>query len=244
MAVIRVQHTKNYTVMSNYHLRDKTISLKAKGLMSQMLSLPDDWDYTVDGLVAINVEQRSAIVSALKELKSAGYLVVTMAHQADSGHFDYVYDLYEQPLTDLPMTENPYTDNPVTDNPMTENLSLNKYKEESNTDLQNTDGRTARFRKPTVDEIRAYCRERNNNVDPERFFDYYESKGWKVGKAPMKDWRASVRTWERGDKQESGGNDGQRKMMYSTNEYDEMFERNLERSKRRTLRGGAENFND
>ena len=57
-----------------------------------------------------------------------------------------------------------------------------------------------RFQKPTVGEIDAYCKERGNGVDPQRFFDYYESKGWVVGKSPMKDWKAAVRTWERQDK--------------------------------------------
>ena len=57
--------------------------------------------------------------------------------------------------------------------------------------------KTKRFSKPTIEEIQAYCLERNNTVDPQRFFDYYESNGWKVGKNPMKDWKASVRTWER-----------------------------------------------
>ena len=56
---------------------------------------------------------------------------------------------------------------------------------------------TKRFKKPTIEEIQAYCDERNNGIDAERFYDYYESKGWKVGKAPMKDWKASIRTWER-----------------------------------------------
>lgn len=56
---------------------------------------------------------------------------------------------------------------------------------------------TKRFKKPTIEEIQAYCDKRNNGIDAERFYDYYESKGWKVGKAPMKDWKASVRTWER-----------------------------------------------
>ena len=240
MAIIRVQHTKNYTVMSNYHLRDKSLTLKAKGLMSQMLSLPDDWDYTVDGLVAINVEQRSAIVSALKELKSAGYLSITMAHQAENGHFDYVYDLFEEPIHDLPITENPCTVNPSTDNPSTENRGANKYIDIENTDIKNTEREKGakRFVKPTVDEIREYCEERNNHVDPERFWDYYESKGWKVGKTPMKDWRAAVRNWERGDRQET--EDGQKPMIKSADEYEEMFGRNIARTKTRMLRGGAE----
>ena len=99
MSVIRVNHTEDYTVMSNYHLRDERLTLKAKGLLSQMLSLPPDWDYTVAGLVAINCEKESAINSALDELKKCGYLVVTkkMPNETKSGRFEYEYDIYETP---------------------------------------------------------------------------------------------------------------------------------------------------
>lgn len=100
MAVIRVEKTKDFVVMSNYHLRDKRLSLKAKGLLSQMLSLPDDWDYTVNGLVAINKENRSAIDSALAELRSTNYLLVEkkMPNETDSGRYEYIYTVYEQPF--------------------------------------------------------------------------------------------------------------------------------------------------
>ena len=74
MAVFRVEKTKDFTVMSNRHLRDKRLSLKAKGLFSQMLSLPEDWDYTLTGLAYINRESKDAIRNAIKELESAGYL--------------------------------------------------------------------------------------------------------------------------------------------------------------------------
>lgn len=99
MAVIRVNKTDNYTVMSNYHLRDKNLTLKAKGLLSVMLSLPPTWDYTIAGLVAISKEKESAITSALKELKSNKYLIVTklMPNETQSGRIEYVYDIYEQP---------------------------------------------------------------------------------------------------------------------------------------------------
>ena len=74
MAVFRVERTQGYTVMSNYHLRDKSLSLKAKGLLSQMLSLPEDWDYTLSGLAVINRESKDAIRSAVNELEKAGYI--------------------------------------------------------------------------------------------------------------------------------------------------------------------------
>lgn len=98
MAVIRVEKDKNFTCMSNYHLRDKRLSLKAKGLMSEMLSLPDDWDYSVAGLVAINKEEQGAVNSALKELKEAGYLVVIKNNPSkdNGGRIDYDYVLHEK----------------------------------------------------------------------------------------------------------------------------------------------------
>lgn len=120
MSVIRVNKTRDYTVMSNHHFKDKSLSLKAKGLLSQMLSLPDDWDYTVEGLCLINRESKTSIQSALKELEEGRYLIRTRV-QDELGRFGYEYDIYEQPQinkpqTDLPQTENPYTDKPQTEN--------------------------------------------------------------------------------------------------------------------------------
>ena len=99
MAVIGVNKTKDYTVMSNCALRDKRLSLKAKGLIAQMLSLPEDWDYSIAGLAAINKEADNTIKTALDELKAAGYLVVTkkLPNETDTGRIEYEYDLYEVP---------------------------------------------------------------------------------------------------------------------------------------------------
>lgn len=102
MAVIRIQKTDNYTVMSNHHLRNKEMSLKAKGLMSLMLSLPPTWDYSIGGLVAICKESHTSIRSALKELEENEYLVRERKNN-EKGYFTYEYTLYEIPL---PYTEN------------------------------------------------------------------------------------------------------------------------------------------
>lgn len=104
MAVFRVNKNKNYTVISNYHLRDLNLSLRAKGLLSVMYSLPDDWDYSIRGLAAISQEGEKAIRTVLKELEDKGYLVRTRTHNAD-GHFDgIIYDIFEEPQ--LPNEEN------------------------------------------------------------------------------------------------------------------------------------------
>ena len=75
MAVFRVEKTRDYTVMANHHLKNRTMTLKAKGLLSLMLSLPDDWDYTLKGLSLISVESIDAIREAVRELERAGYIV-------------------------------------------------------------------------------------------------------------------------------------------------------------------------
>lgn len=96
-SVCRVHKTANYTVMSNYHLKSRNLSLKAIGLLSKVFSLPDDWDYSIAGLTCICKENETAIKSALNELKEWGYLTVTklMPSETKSGRIEYVYDFYE-----------------------------------------------------------------------------------------------------------------------------------------------------
>lgn len=98
MSVFKIEKTKNYTVMSNHHLRDKNLSYKAKGLLSFMLSLPEDWDYSINGLVSISKEGVKAIRNILQELQKYGYLVIEKK-QNEIGQFEYEYLIYEQPDT-------------------------------------------------------------------------------------------------------------------------------------------------
>ena len=102
MSVIRVFKDKNYTVMSNIHLRDKNLSLKAKGLLSLMLSLPDDWSYSLAGLCVICKESETAVKSALNELKTNGYVVVNREEPSkkNGGRICYSYDVYEKPISE------------------------------------------------------------------------------------------------------------------------------------------------
>lgn len=99
MAVFKVHKTQNYTVMSNYHLREKNMSMKAKGLLSVMLSLPQDWDYSISGLCALGIEKETAITAMLNELKEFGYLVVQKIYpnKENGGRIEYIYNIYEQP---------------------------------------------------------------------------------------------------------------------------------------------------
>lgn len=100
MAVFRIHKTKNYTLMSNHHLRDKNLSLKAKGLLSVMFSLPDSWNYSIPGLCAILKENETAVKSTIKELKLTGYLIVDKkkpCKEEGRSKFEYVYNIYETP---------------------------------------------------------------------------------------------------------------------------------------------------
>lgn len=96
MAKFKIEKNSNYTVMSNYHLRDKKLSYKAKGLLSFMLSLPDNWDYSINGLVSISKEGVKAIRNILQELQQNGYLVIEKK-QNELGQFEYEYLIYEIP---------------------------------------------------------------------------------------------------------------------------------------------------
>ena len=94
--VFKIEKNKNYTVMSNCHLRDKNLSFKAKGLLSFMLSLPEDWDYSLNGLVAVSKESKKAIRGIINELKEHGYLV-TEQTRGEKGYYKYNYIIYEEP---------------------------------------------------------------------------------------------------------------------------------------------------
>lgn len=151
MAVFRIEKTKDYTVMSNHHLRNTELSLKAKGLLSMMLSLPEEWNYTTRGLATICKEGTESIGTALKELERTGYIVRNRLRDSKGKIMDVEYVIYEtphKPDTDTPSagtpgTGNPHPENPDMDNPGLENQpQLNKDKTSnysSKKDLSNTD---------------------------------------------------------------------------------------------------------
>lgn len=121
MAVFRVEKSTNYTVMSNYHLRDLSISLKAKGLLSQMLSLPAGWDYTLSGLACINREKIDAIRTAVWELEKVGYIVRRQSRDEKGKMTAIEYIIYEQPFGGKPGLSTPELGNPMLENPTSDN---------------------------------------------------------------------------------------------------------------------------
>ena len=119
MAVYRVNKNRSYTVMANYHLRDKNLSLKSVGLLSKMLSFNDGWQFSTKGLSMICKEGPDAVLAALRELEDAGYLVRHQTRDEKGRMSSMVFEIYEKPQTGLPDTEKPHTEKPDTDNPVT-----------------------------------------------------------------------------------------------------------------------------
>ena len=155
MAVYRVERTRDYTVMSNYHLKDTTLSLKAKGLLSMFLSFPEDWNYSTRGLAKICKEGVEAVGNTIKELEKAGYIVRRQLRGANGRITDTEYIIYEKPQTPEPSPpdtftpdmvppdmENPDVAGPDMDAPHMENpaqLNINQSKtQKSNTKRSNT----------------------------------------------------------------------------------------------------------
>ena len=143
MAVFRIERTRDYTVMSNHHLRNGKLSLKAKGLLSMMLSLPEDWNYTTRGLAKICKEGVDAIGGALRELEAAGYIVRHQLRDRQGRISDTEYVIYEQPQPKNPDAPQPDTDSPDTENPYMDKLDTEKPAEinieKSNTQKSITD---------------------------------------------------------------------------------------------------------
>ena len=144
MAVFRIERTRDYTVMSNHHLRDKGLSLKSKGLLSMMLSLPEDWNYTTRGLAKICKEGVDAIGGALRELESAGYIIRHQMRDRQGRISDTEYVIYEQPQPKAPDTPQPDTASPDTENPYLADPDTEKPAElnieKSRTQKSNTQG--------------------------------------------------------------------------------------------------------
>lgn len=217
----KINKNDNYTVVSNYHLRDKELSLKGKGLLTVMLSLPDTWDYSINGLVAILKEGETSVKATLKELKKLGYLVI-IKKRDEMGYFTYEYNIYEYPQLDvnkmeeeaieylkeqngpkidmtayIPQVDYPEVENPPVDYPEVENqgqININKsIIKELNTNKKTT---TKGF-----DKILSVV---SNKDLKQTYFDFIKMR--KMIKAPMTD-RALKQLINKVDKMASNDND-------------------------------------
>lgn len=203
MAVLRKEKKNNFTVIDNSIFKDRRLSFKAKGLLCQMLSLPDGWEYSVKGLATLASDKYSAITSGLKELEEAGYFRREQLY--DKGKFaGYEYIISETPVienSDFPFSEKPISENTISENPtqLNTNKSITKKSKTKVIDMRY-------LIPPTIEMVEDYINEHGYNVNAHTFMDFYESKGWLVGKTKMKDWQAAIRTWNRNEKPKTSGN--------------------------------------
>lgn len=201
MANFEIHKTNNYIVIGNYHLKDQKLSLKAKGLLSLMLSLPADWNYSIQGLINICIENETAIKTALGELKENGYLQIEkiMPDNTLSGKIEYVYHIYEKPQKqegDFLGLENLAVENPTLN--ITNKDNTNKYismkentkrNEDYSSDLDFLSGI------PTLQEVKDFVALKEFKFDAEDFYNYYSSIGWVQNNAPITNWQYKALQW-------------------------------------------------
>lgn len=205
--IIRSEHSDGFTIIDNGALRDSRLSDGALRLLVFMLSCSDNWEFSAEGLaicMSWSVKKTKLLIT---ELKRCGY-IEQVTQRGDHGHFlPSAWVLHEIPLTGDPKNGRPVTrETRLTGDPCDGSvvpreprkmghLRNTNYKEIPN--IKKDKYSVRKFSKPSFEEIADYCKERGNAVDPQKFLDHYEANGWKVGRNPMKDWRAAVRNWER-----------------------------------------------
>lgn len=266
MPVVRKKVQKGFTIIPNSTVRDKDLNLKDRGMICYLLSLPDGWEFSIEGLSAMMPKDgKATITSSLNRLEELGYLERSRARGEDGKLGSAIWTIYDRPMrpnppeatdqdTKKPMLENPTLENrtqinnynnkePIIYNQkgIRSNCKNYKSKDITGSDKQksirkNNNNRktqsiyrensknegwdseinpsscpdnmatespvSKQSRKPTMQELSDYCLERQNGIDPEEFYDFYEANGWIQGKGkPIRDWKAAVRTWERRNKQ-------------------------------------------
>ncbi len=233
MAVFRVERTNNYAVMSNYHLWDKSLSLKAKGLLSLMLSLPENWDYTLSGLARICMEGKDAIRAAVVELEKAGYIRRGQTTAKDGKFSCNEYIIRERPITEEPSSEQPSSDKPLSENPTTgkpaTDFTTQIIKDSRNKEKQNTDS--------TSKESFPFPSSPPAAVQPPEAKGRKRTRRSRMGKGEMDAYREMIR--------ENIDYDGfVREHPYDAGQLDEMVELMVEAvcSKKETLRVAGNDF--
>ena len=225
MAVFRVERTQNYTVMSNYHLRDKTISFKAKGLLSLMLSLPEDWDYTLAGLTRISLEGKDAIRAAVVELEKAGYVTRSRVRN-EKGHLQGTeYVIRERPVfAAQPALEEPASENPTLEDTTQLNKDKNKITDSQITESFSFPSSLPAATAPTTAQ-QPEAKERNR------------SRRGSMSKGEMDTYRGLIR-------ENIGYDDFVRERPYDAGQLDEMVELMVEAvcSKKKNLRVAGNDF--
>lgn len=211
----------DFTIISNVFLKDKNLSIKAKGFLALVMGLPNDWDFSINGICGIMKEGRSAIYSIIKELKQYGYCEVKQIYK--NGRIaEWEYMFFEEPidiqcdselLLEKLLLENQEVENQEVEKLQIENrpqLNTNNNKETMNEEKEEETSSSSKrkriskaFVKPTIEELNEHIKEKGYHFDAESFFAFYESKGWMVGINKMKNWKMACVTWENGRRNKS-----------------------------------------
>lgn len=213
----------SYTTMRNFHLRDTSISLKACGLLSKMLSLPPDWNFTIEGLASLTRDGRDSVNSAIKELKEHGYISTSNKFGPDGRFCGVRYDIYESPHPENPDTENPETEKPYPGNPqvlntnesITNELNTNEQKEKYIDSVPSSISKEKKSKKrftglnPSKDEVEAYIKEKGFHVSADTVISYYTNAGdfdaWRFKNGTLvHDWKRCICTCERNWRENTG----------------------------------------
>lgn len=214
----RAEHDNEFVRVKNSLVNDERLSFEARGFLVFLLALPDDWNFSIKGLAYKSKLSEYTIMRLIKELKYAGYVTQKKVKNHQGQFTTYEWNVYELPELDKNRTsvkpnygEAELRQNRTSETPnfgetqVIQTNNNNKLINITNDSLEQTNKGTPsiKFKPPTVEEVRSYCEERKNGIDPEYFCDFYTSKGWKIGKNSMKDWKAAVRTFEKRNRPKS-----------------------------------------
>lgn len=210
----RAEHTGDFSQVSNSLMRDISLSDGARSLLIYMLSMSDEWNFSLKSLVFLLGWSEKKVGRLVKELKDKGYIAQSQRLDDNGKFLPVEWDVFEVPhaptISRSPSVtlsvSHAHRESRSPSSTLTvkretfKNINIKEHQDIKN--IKDKEEGT-RFVRPTLEQVTDYCKERQNFVDPQRFIDYYTANGWKVGKNSMKDWKAAVRTWEQREKKKA-----------------------------------------
>ena len=206
MPILRHNHEQEFTILPNSLIRNPELSLRDVGLLCYILSLPPDWEFSVNGLdVIIQKNGASSVRAGVRALEKADYLRRTQIRGADGRILNHQWTVSDIPLEQLPdaypVVENPLVENQLVDNQLVENRRQTKnISNKVNTNKEKREQKAPSI--PVLQDVKAYIQENGLSVDAEQFYDYYTARGWMLSGTQIVDWTALVRNWERRERKE------------------------------------------
>lgn len=206
MPILRHNHEQEFTILPNSLIRNPELSLRDVGLLCYILSLPPDWEFSVNGLdVIIQKNGASSVRAGVRALEKADYLRRTQIRGADGRILNHQWTVSDIPLEQLPdaypVVENPLVENQLVDNQLVENRRQTKnISNKVNTNKEKREQKAPSI--PVLQDVKAYIQENGLSVNAEQFYDYYTARGWMLSGTQIADWTALVRNWERRERKE------------------------------------------